>query len=912
MAKIPIRKIVDALQPPADAATRAQARIQFKTDDELKTFARQELFPEGMEKFAGNINLERIAEPNDVKGLIDDVVREMPGVAEGARRGTIESDQLRLLADEVGMSAEMLLARPQGEAWNAERILAARGVLANQRAVVSEMAAGIRTRADDSTQAMLNFRRELSKYAAMQMQMHGLAAEAGRALQQFNQHIKSGMFATRELEELIEVSGGEEVTRRMADQFLKVQEEGGTKAAAQYARNAHHARGMDMLNEFFINSILSGPGTHIVNLLGSNLTALALPFERMIAGLFPGDITVREGLEGLVGLVEGYKDGLRLFGRAFVEGEPLDNATKIDFRERQAITKENAKALLRGRTGAPRFGISPDTLNGAGAFGQFIDFLAGMTGAAGTAVRLPTRFLLAEDEMMKGVLYRSELRMQAYRMARQPNETRSAADIRQAILEQRAVDFDMVKTAERLADQGLDHVHMGAIDAGRYGTFQKQLGASGTSFTAAMNRIPLARLVMPFIRTPINLLKFAGERSPFAALHPGIRDDILGADPVRRQLALQKIATGSGAMAAMAGTMAGLYSEEDPWGLASDFYISGGPPPDRDLARQLRDQGWQEYSIKVNGKWHAYNRLDPLGWTIGVTADFMRVTHLGREEFQGKEGTFSLGLYAAAVGLAVGENAVNKTYLRGLSDVLDAITSGEPHRWERLLANYATAFTPFSSMQRFIQQVVPPEEHDQFLAGERLRRNVDGVFEQVCQNVIGCSPDAPPLTDYWGRVKPAHRGWAIYSSQSREGEPGFLANAEMVRLGMHPGIPEPSFDGMPLDRWDQFEYLQTRGTVRWPEDDGTTIEGVSLAGKTVLEALDTIVLSPAYAQHMSDGTPEFPGSREKVLRRFIDAYSKLAFQVFAGDRPDLMQRYEQFIQQRAQMQTQGVEELLAR
>src|SRR3546814_12677927 len=50
----------------------------------------------------------------------------------------------------------------------------------------------------------------------------------------------------------------------------------------------------------------------------------------------------------------------------------------------------------------------------------------------------------------------------------------------------------------------------------QYLTFQKPLGPGGRGIQQFANEVPGAKLVIPFVRTPINILKFAAERSVLA------------------------------------------------------------------------------------------------------------------------------------------------------------------------------------------------------------------------------------------------------------------------------------------------------------------------------------------------------------------------------------------------------------
>lgn len=875
----------------ARPAARAAAHFASRSDEELSAFARQEMFPEGMHKYAGNINLERLDEFNDVKALVEDVVQANPGLVEESRRGTIRREQLTMLANEVGLTEDELLARPIGEAWNAERITAARGLLANARSEVSELAARIRAR-QATPGDMVQFRRKLSRYAAMQHQMHGAAAEAGRALGAFNVHIKSGMFQAQELDELLEAGGGAGTIEKMAEHWERLSAES-PAAAAKYARRAHRATNPSMLVELFINSILSSPGTHAVNVTTNSAFGLTLPFERMLAGLVPGgDITPREGLAMLQSIPQGIADGMRLARKALVSGTPSDEASKLDALKHRAITPEVARARIE--RGLDLVGIDPKHVRSGGPAAQAVDLIAGAF-HIGEVLRGPSRALLTEDEFFKGVLYRMEVAAQAHRLARREGETRSAADIQSRILAERDANMDAMKTANALVDEGLDSVHMEAIDFARYGTFQSRLGNVGSPMVTALNRVPLSRLFIPFIQAPVNLTKAAAERSPFAVVMPKFYA-ALEAGGAQRQLAIQKVTTGSlltGSLAVFIGA-----NDDGNYCLDSDLCITGGPPPDADLERSLADAGWKPYAVKIDGVYHQYNRMDPLGWMMGVTADMLALSH--SEDFVELTGNLAI---------AVSENLVNKQWMSGMSDLLEALRLRDKRAMQRYIARQSAAFTPYSSLQNFMKRHVLPEEAEGFLQGDRVRRRAESYIDQIRARTIGGTPDLPPLQDFWGDPKPANRGWMIYEGHEREGDKG-LVNAEMIRLGMHPGLNDPTWNGMKLEPWEAHDFYQLRGSIRFP-DVGAVIEGVELAGKTMAEAMAEVMRTPAYRDHMVDDVGRIKGSRRLVLQDVIDAYHKVAMRHpelgLTAKHPHLRPVLEAFSRQRALLGSQGRE-----
>jgi len=131
-------------------------------------------------------------------------------------------------------------------------------------------------------------------------------------------------------------------------------------------------------------------------------------------------------------------------------------------------------------------------------------------------------------------------------------------------------------------------------------TFTNSLGPVGQRVAMLSNAHPALKMVLPFIRTPTNVFKYAFARTPIAPLvMRSVRED-LSAGGARRDLAIARIGLGTMVQMVVAGAVAG--------GL-----VTGGGPADPEQQKTLRQTGWQPYSIKVAGRYVKYNRLEPLG-----------------------------------------------------------------------------------------------------------------------------------------------------------------------------------------------------------------------------------------------------------------------------------------------------------
>ncbi|NBQ51433.1 MAG: hypothetical protein EBV86_15450, partial [Marivivens sp.] len=130
-----------------------------------------------------DFNFENLQTGDDVKALINQVSELYADPTEAAKRGVITRketlDQATgLLADELGFTKN-LLKRKTGEMLNAEQATAARIVLVRSAERLSNLARRIRD-GEDNAQVLLQFRRQMSIHAGIQMQVKGMQTEIAR------------------------------------------------------------------------------------------------------------------------------------------------------------------------------------------------------------------------------------------------------------------------------------------------------------------------------------------------------------------------------------------------------------------------------------------------------------------------------------------------------------------------------------------------------------------------------------------------------------------------------------------------------------------------------------------------------------------------------------------------------------
>lgn len=747
-----------------------------------------------------NINFARIESPDDIKKAITKTATIFTPEIQEARRGVRSMELTEKVADTMGLSVEQLLRRRKGEAFNAESAVAARKMLVSSAQRLNELAQTVASR-EASDIDKFAFQKQLSLHYAIQAEVSGMTAEAGRALQSFNIMAKESKGALKQIDETMTrlnnaafkdpVTGKQMKPEDVADLVLSIDSVEGISA---FSRQIRKATSFDMIMEAWINGLLSGPQTHAVNTLSNALVAVWQIPERVLASsigkVMPGEreIKTQEALYQAFGLVEGFKDGLKAFSKNIITGDEPDQFTKMDLPRRRAISSQNFN-VESGSIGA-----------------RAIDLV-------GEGVRIPCRFLGAEDAFFKSVGYRMELNARAFRQASEEGLKGPA----------------MAKRMKEIIADPPDDINLAAVDAANYQTFTRVLGEGGQAGMKFLNKFPALRLIIPFVRTPANIIKFAGERTPLALASKNVRAEI-AAGGARRDLALAKMSLGSMIMASMAS-------------MTAEGLVTGGGPEDYNLKAIKRNTGWQAYSIKVGDKYYAFNRLEPLGMLFGIAAD--------TAEIIGQVGEQEASNLATAAVIAFAKNLTSKTWLKGVSEAINALDSPERYG-ERFIQNYARTLVPTGVSQ--IERVSDPELRERYSEKGFWFETYNSIKERV----PGWSKSLPSRRNLWGEPIIPEGGLGpdiispIYTSTVKESP----IDEELVRLKAGIGKPKKiqSIHGEPIalkpEEYDRLLVLMN--SVQIPQ-----------TGKSLKNTLDHLVTKDFQYRSMDDDM------KENMIRDYI-------------------------------------------
>jgi hypothetical protein len=678
---------------------------------------------------------------------------------------------------------------------------------------------------------------------------------------------------------------------RQRDQQLPM-----AKVLAQQARPGFQ----DYFLELWYNAMLSNPATHLANLMSNAaVTVMTIP-ERFLAeqysraagttgelgtGVQPGEAQAM-----LYGLTHGLADAWAVAARSFKQGSPLSGLSK-EWVRAPVVTAQN-------------LGLDQDS-----ALGHAVNFWFEYIGLA-SGGRLPTRALMAADEFFKSLLYSTELNALAYReAARLGYEGRVFAEHVHRVITSPSLG-QMQEAAGSFAVLGTFQQTLAPDSVG--GQLQRLVNTPWRIPGTGGGTFPVARLLVPYIQTPLNIARHAAERTPLGLFFASVQED-LAAGGAREQLVRGKLAMGAITMTALAG-------------LALAGRLVGRGPEDPDL-RALWLRQHPEYSVQLpGGRWVSLDRFEPLGMFVGMVGDTMQLA--------GDMSIPELDRAVAAAYYPFMKNIVSKTWFRGLSDFFDAMSprpwSRGDHVMEQALrfgSRQVASLAQPSSLMNATARVFDPAEKDargildaiaaripgmratvpsrRTLGGEKYLLGV-GMAEDMLANTVRAyvpmrmgvddlSPADREILAHQMRLSPPPRHLASYGTR-----PGEQAQSHtQVDVATLPRLT------LTVQQYEKYAVL-AGGNQEEARKLGVPIPDKALrdlvkelspglgarppAGVLGLDAyLNWLVTTPAYQK----ATPGRDGGKEESIREAVLAYREMGRDLLLESDDALRQQYEE-------------------
>lgn len=690
------------------------------------------------------INFARIDGPEDIQGAIDELTRGREGAIEAARRGVRTWEQTQAAAGRVDAFNALMEQRAQrGLAIpTAERQLAMRQLWSASGDQLVDLAEAVVKNPTDANRFLL--KKATAAHYTIQEEVIAARTETARALNAWKIAADTPARRLQQMQAAVEASGG----AGTADELAKIlasfrgNEDQLAGVLDDVVRGSLTARTGQALQHIWINGLLSGPQTHVANTVSNaTVTGIRMLETKIAAGISqaldtPGGVAPGEALALWRGYVEASKDLFKL------------GADETGAFWRYLAGDEQAKALVpmaskmeRQGLGSPLapevWGVAKDTTLGYAARG------------VAAFVGLPGKALQAQDYIFKILHARATLHAAAVREA--------ATYAAQHNLDDAAIK---ARIAASLANPS-EAMLAAADDAALLNTFNNPTGALGNSMMALRGAVPAGPVLLPFVRNPVNLFRYAAERSPLAPMVGQWRADI-AAGGARRDMALARLAMGTTAFLAA-------------FDMAQSGLITGRAPQDPGEAQHWARTGRQAYSMRLPGsdRWYGFSRIDPMGFTLGAAGDLAQI--MGPDFREDLHEDASKAVSGAI--MAAAWNMTSKTYMSGVSSLMQAAVYGSGTAAE----NY---------FERLVGSLVPTGVAKVAEAVDPVMVEVNGAVDALVARTPWASKDLPAQVDLWGRERTRASGlgaaWDVLMpirSSDPKAEP---IDRELERLRYYP------------------------------------------------------------------------------------------------------------------------------
>lgn len=718
----------------------------------------------------------------------------------------------------------------------------------------------------------------------------------------FRKKQMSGVIGQLRMEKLVDLLVSADTDRGVADALRR---EGQTDSAfdemvKQVATNNRKVKGSRMFEigmEYWMNSLLSGLSTQVVNVMGNVLNATMRQLELIGGAALTGDMQTAKAAFKYAFDMESLRESVKYSVRAFKNDDSILMEGSRIFDDDQFRT----------------YAIQSDRQD---AVGSMINIL-------GHIVRAPTRALLTGDEFFKQMSYRSnakmELAMEAMskgisdgmEMARYVDErfkdlitdgghayseaaiTREAFEAaRQQGLTYGTKQAEFVKKykKEHVFDETKGKLAERSVESAKQTTFTNRgnegvVNKVGNVVGYGLQQFPILRLVVPFLNTPTNILKAGIVRSPFGVAKPimdvkkllkdDIRQGVFSKDPVTRARAVGQLSTGVGVTAMISHYIMNGYDESKG---AMGQLITGGGPSNRDQAAVMKKAGWQPYSIRIGDKYWSYQRLDPIATAVGLMADMNDAQRFDELEPD------QIGRMFAIASTSLANNITSKSYLKGIHGLMEAMFDAE-NRGQSFLGGLSGGFVPSFVNQSMNYQGSRELYEARNIFDYMLKRTpyADDLDMPKKRNFMGEVVSVESLGGVVGVVNPFRMSTAKKNLVDQE-----LANLEH-------GFTKPSHRFMGTST--SLKNIYGSKNNRQAYDRLLELTSTSkIGGRTLRQRMDELVRSPSY-----QNAPDFnkvgelgkKTPRIRAIQQLISAYRATAMTEVISEYPELQQLQKQ-------------------
>jgi len=674
------------------------------------------------------------------------------------------------------------------------------------------------------------------------------------------------------------------------------------KRMAILAYSQNTTMGRKMLNathEFWLNNLFS-PATHVVNALGGISTTLLKNFEMAVGNAVAGNFDQIKGQFNALTTFQGFQEILDASVLAMKTNDSVLNASSVSAGKITSSSQFDGR-IYGGAISSNAFGLNPDS-----PFGTAVDWL-------GKISRIHSTLLVGGDEIMKQTLYRQFLRTEFYaeglqkgikqgdQLSKYVENKLSGMIIEGGRMYNEKNLFQLYNSKAKKEGLTPDTTEYAQFIAREYekNPFSKNKGVladaaheyalkltfaneAGDAFTKSVMKVleayPALKFVLPFVKTPTNILKFGLDRSPLGLAKDTVltltsakyREAFVNGTPAYKAELIGRMTT---AATATSGIMFYMVNNEG--------VITGGGPQNKEERDALKMSGWQPYSIRIGDKYVSYNRLDPIATPLGILAD---ICEFNKVNAPTDDSGASVALSAFLVSMTY--NLTDKSYLRGLNNLMNTVRDPETYG-PKFFQDIAGGLVPNTLNQL------------QNTESKVLLRESRSVVDAIMKRTPGVSENLPPQRNFLGDALYKNNPLGLLNIVS----PVYISSPNNDIVDKEVGallhgftMPPAKING--IDDLDMRKFTNNQGVQaydRYLELSGTT----SINGKNLRQSLSTMLKSAEYKALPKDNVQDQIGKsspRITAINRIVKRFRNKAQHEMLGEFPELYNKIGEMTQ----------------
>jgi len=650
--------------------------------------------------------------------------------------------------------------------------------------------------------------------------------------------------------------------------------------------------------QIFTGNILSGPPTVVINVMTPPLAMLLRNVERAGGALLAGDM---EMLKASVS----FNTDMFVFKQAFKNAQMGLKTGRDTVTGGATIFNEAGRGV--GALDPSVFGVNAES-----GLGQIL-------GWVNRATNLPNRLNAAGDQFNKTVAAYHNVHQHytlegikrglkegeelakyvdtnTRKMFREDGSLYSEERIIQSFAKNLTVDDfadpgALAKALGREVEQNIPRAsqEMNALskqtsDYAQDVTFTGDPGDAANWLSRKKQQNPIVGFLIPFVKTPMNILKFGLKRSaitgggtlriptPFISQKAKeAREQFAKAmTDVEKAEVKGRVATAATATAALV-YYAGQNGDK----------VTGGGPRNTAEKKALQATGWQPYSFVTTAAdgtktYVSYQRIDPFATMIGIVADIAEHAKMNPNEEKFSAEALSV------LAFSISESLTDKSFLRGVNTALNAVSDPGTHL-PKLIKDIGSGMV----VPMFVDKIKNVE-------GEKMIRESRTFIDAILRKMPIAEENVSPKRTFLGEAMYKQNPLGvlgifnpIYVSSKKND----IVDREVQSLIHGFSTPTPNYINHPDTDMREFRNADGREAYdRYMELSSTT----TIGGRNLRAALKGLMNSRFYknlAANMEATQGQFQGKDPRIaeIQKVIGRYRRKAKREMIQEFPELEQ-----------------------